>query len=45
MRLHLLLPKVNPKEITPPSHCADPNCQGRKLRFHQPVSTALRDTV
>ena len=45
MRLHLLLPKVNPKEITPPSHCADPNCQGRKFRFHQPVSKALRDMV
>jgi transposase-like protein len=45
MRLHLLLPKVNPKEITPPSQCADPNCQGRKFRFHQPVNKALRDTV
>jgi len=45
MRLHLLLPKVEPKEITPPSTCANPKCQGRKFRFHQPVSKALRDTI
>lgn len=45
MRLHLLLSKVNADQITPPAHCVDPKCQGRKFRFHQPVKKALRDTV
>ncbi len=45
MRLHVLLPKVNPDQITPPSKCVDPKCQGRKFRFHQPGRFALRDTV
>jgi transposase-like protein len=45
MRLHVLLPKVNVDQITPPTKCVDPKCQGRKFRFHQPVRKALRDTV
>lgn len=45
MRLHMLLPKVNVDQITPPTKCVDPTCQGRKFRFHQPVRKALRDTV
>ena len=45
MRLHLLLPKVNPDQITPPTTCADPKCRGRKFRFHQPESLAWRETA
>jgi transposase-like protein len=45
MRLHLLLPKVNPDQIPLPTTCANPKCRGRKFRFHQPVSKALRDTI
>jgi transposase-like protein len=45
MRLQLLLPKVKPEQITAPTTCVDPKCRGRKFRFHQPVSKALRDTV
>jgi transposase-like protein len=45
MRLHILLPKVNVEQITPPTHCVDPKCQGRKFRLHQPVTKAVRDTV
>jgi hypothetical protein len=45
MRLHLLFPKVNPDQIPPPTTCADPKCRGRKFRFHQPESLALRDTI
>lgn len=45
MRLHLLLPQVNPEKITAPSHCPFPNCSGKKFRLHQPVSKTVRDTV
>jgi hypothetical protein len=45
MRLHLLLPKVNPDQIAPPTRCVDAACTGKKFRFHQPVSKAVRDTV
>jgi hypothetical protein len=27
MCLHLLLPKVNPNQITPPTKCEHPTCQ------------------
>jgi transposase-like protein len=45
MRLHLLLPKVDPKAIAVPSKCAYPECKSLQVRLHQPVSKALRDTV
>src|SRR6266699_2918525 len=45
MRLHLLLPKVNPKAIPVPSKCAYANCKSLQVRLHQPVKKALRDTV
>ncbi len=45
MRLHLLVPKVNPEKIIAPSKCSYANCSGRKFRLHQPVNKALRDTV
>ena len=43
MRLHLILPRVNPTEIIPPTCC--PYCGGAYLRLHQVVSKQLRDTV
>src|SRR5260221_60649 len=45
MRLHLLLPKVDPKALAVPSKCAYPDCTSLQVRLHQPVSKALRDTV
>ncbi len=45
MRLHLLLPKVDPKAIPVPSKCAYADCTSLQVRLHQPVRKALRDTV
>jgi len=45
MRLHLLLPKVDPKALAAPSKCVYADCQSKQVRLHQPVSKALRDTV
>jgi transposase-like protein len=45
MRLHLLLPKVDPKAMPVPSKCAYPDCESKQVRLHQPVNKALRDTV
>ena len=45
MRLHLLLPKVDPKAIPIPSKCAYADCTSKQVRLHQPVRKALRDTV
>jgi len=45
MRLHLLLPKVEPKAIPIPSKCAYADCSSKQVRLHQPVRKALRDTV
>ena len=45
MRLHLLLPKVNPKAMAVPSKCGYSDCPSKQVRLHQPVKKALRDTV
>ncbi len=45
MRLHLLLPKVDPKALPVPSQCVYPDCTSKQVRLHQPVKKALRDTV
>lgn len=45
MRLHLLLPSVEPSKIAVPSTCPVVGCQGKRFRLHQPVQKALRDTV
>jgi hypothetical protein len=45
MRLHLVLPKVDPKAIPIPSKCAYADCKSLQVRLHQPVKKALRDTV
>jgi hypothetical protein len=43
MRLHLILPRVDPEMVTPPGSCR--HCGGTYLRLHQVVSKQLRDTV
>jgi len=45
MRLHLLLPQVEPKAIPMPSKCAYADCPSKQVRLHQPVQKALRDTA
>ena len=43
MRLHLILPRVEPMNVKVPALC--PVCGGRHLRLHQEVEKPLRDTV
>ena len=45
MRLHLLLPKVDPKTIPVPTKCMYADCGSKRVQLHQPVKKALRDTV
>src|SRR5215469_11996757 len=45
MRLQLLLPKVEPKEISEPTECVYEGCGSKQVQMHQPVEKALRDTV
>lgn len=40
MRLHLLLPKVEPKGMAVPSKCAYAECSSKQVRLQQPVSKA-----
>lgn len=43
MRLHLILPRVEPTNVEVPARC--PTCGGKHLRLHQGVDKPLRDTV
>ena len=45
MRLHLILPRVEPAVITMPSTCPYEGCEGMHFRHHQEVAKPLRDTV
>jgi hypothetical protein len=45
MRLHLILPRVEPDNITPPTRCPKPTCRSNRLKFHQQVPKPLRDTA
>jgi hypothetical protein len=45
MRLHLILPGVEPRVIGLPTTCPYERCMGTRCRHHQEVSTPLRDTV
>lgn len=45
MRLQLLLPKVEPKEISEPAECVYAGCGSKQVQMHQPVEKALRDTM
>lgn len=45
MRLHLILPKVEPDKMEPlPELCPSPGCQGRSFRLHQEVEKRIKDT-
>jgi transposase-like protein len=44
MRLRLILPRVEPRELNQPSVCPYEDCQGRHFRHHQEVDKALKDT-
>jgi transposase-like protein len=44
MRLQLLLPKVEPKEINEPVKCVYEGCGSKEVQRHQEVQKALRDT-
>src|SRR5436305_14007507 len=45
MRLHLILPRVEPDNITPPARCPRPSCASKQLYLHQQVPKPLRDTA
>jgi hypothetical protein len=42
MRLHLLLPKVDPKAMGVPRKCAYADCTGKRVQWHQPVKKESR---
>ncbi len=44
MRLHLILPRVDPTAIELPDRCPYEGCDGTHFRFHQAVEKPLRDT-
>jgi hypothetical protein len=44
MRLHLILPRVEPEEIQAPSECPYEDCDGTRFQFWQAVEKPLRDT-
>jgi predicted DCC family thiol-disulfide oxidoreductase YuxK len=45
MRLQLLLPHVEPDQISAPRVCPYLQCGGRHFRLHQAVAKPVRDTV
>jgi hypothetical protein len=45
MRLQLLLPKVDPKELSIPLACVDADCASKDVQLHHSVQKALRDTM
>ena len=45
MRLQLLLPKVEPKEMSEPTKCVYGSCGSERVQMHQSVEKALRDTM
>lgn len=45
MRLQLILPKVEPKEISQPTACVYADCGSNKVQMHQPITKVLRDTT
>lgn len=45
MRLSLILPRVEPSEITPPTACPYDGCGGAHFEFHQAVEKPIRDTA
>ncbi len=44
MKLHLLLPRVEPETLVEPTTCPYAGCDGKRLRWHQDVPKAIGDT-
>lgn len=44
MKLQLLLPRVEPEKLEEPKVCPYEGCGGKRVRWHQDVKKALRDT-
>ena len=44
MRLQMLLPKVEPEHLSPPTKCPNDRCPGTHFRKRQEVGKAVRDT-
>ena len=45
MRLHLILPRVEPSSFSKPTMCGFDECEGRHFRLHQKVTKPLKDTM
>ena len=45
MRLQLILPRIEPTKIIPPSQCPYQDCQGTHFRPHQEVAKSIQDSV
>jgi hypothetical protein len=45
MRLQVLLPKVDPQEISIPVACVYADCASKDVQLHHSVQKALRDTM
>jgi transposase-like protein len=44
MRLHMILPRVEPSEFKVPTVCLYPGCGGKHLELHQTVVKPVKDT-
>lgn len=44
MRLHMILPRVEPNEFKVPTVCPYPGCRGKHLELHQTVVKPVKDT-
>jgi len=45
MRLHLILPRLEPEKLIPPSACPQAGCPGWHFRLRQCVARPVRDTM
>ena len=45
MRLHLILPRVEPNNFSEPTTCPGDDCEGRHFRLHQEVTKPVKDTM
>ena len=44
MRLHMILPHVEPSEFKVPTACPYPSCRGKHVELHQTVEKPVKDT-
>jgi len=45
VRLHLILPRVEPDHFSEPTICPGEECDGRRFRLHQKVAKPVKDTM